>query len=426
MLIPMFGTFSCESSESGTIIHQARGVLVVDCGKNEYTDNCLVTVRLPNVGSSVYSRRITVYKYSSSGDVPKYMTIELERMEPDNQIIFSSEPLLRRESFEFDFEIQKLGGWEIDTSKDIVATKTYDKYYLYREDGNGYDSIANKMGCFINKDMKLCVEGKDCQYRWDNKGELGFGEVVNYFDFWDETPTEYNLVVHPSYGRVYCSGSSIYGLGTMALSNGNCYAYPASKLGTVQCCPGEEISGLLCGNDFKWIEKDYGSKCTSDLQCYGQGNWITDYTDPGRKTLVRETCNNGKCEKTTKRVACSSNEACPSSQVCIIDQIDGTSRCADQAGVGELPDREVIGDTGGEKRFDFILFLKRIFLGAIVSTAILGIAILLSFILPMPFRMIAKPLMNIRTFMIVWLILTIFLSLIFTAPLLWVASIIGV
>ena len=209
-------------------------------------------------------------------------------------------------------------------------------------------------------DQKITI---DTSNKWD--GLIDFGERTNFLDKWVSGPTEFNTYQNPTYGRVYATaggaGATLYNIKTVKLQSGT-YEYPGSVIGFAECLPGAISGNQMCNSNFKWESTTTVTvQCITDLQCEGQGTWVTDYNDPLRKTAVKSTCENSVCVRQTKTTACSTSQACPTGQICSLNPATGDSSCI-YSGEPVLPPRVDPG-TPPPPPFDWTQLLPYLIIG---------------------------------------------------------------
>jgi len=231
---------------------------------------------------------------------------------------------------------------------------TYDAYGLVATEPTWGKETVSSTSCDLSAadQSKLPAETK-------GKTRLGWDEWVNYLVAWVSGPYELNI---KKWGGkdVFCMGTgNIYEIGTFYARDGSCYAYPGKLIAFEDCCPGQKSANMVCGDDFKWHIQEIGTctkdsdcpsgykcysgtcvkvvQCYSDMECPGSGQWVTDYSDPSRKTLVRYACQNNACVLVGKQVGeCTPPDVgCPSGQVCIVDKETGKAHCEPQHGPSE-------------------------------------------------------------------------------------------
>lgn len=186
-------------------------------------------------------------------------------------------------------------------------------------------------------DGAACAKIKDSD-------RLGFDDWVNYLSSWTYAPIDLsNKVVTYNGQQAYCQINKVYSIGEFETAS-NCYSFPKTLLGSVDCCPGMETANSRCDENFQWqpivigecqsnsdCVSKYGDDyycnidthqcvrtpdCISDLQCPGQGIWTPDYSSSTPRAM-RFTCQSGSCVSDFKDVDCiPPNTGCEEGYVC--------------------------------------------------------------------------------------------------------------
>lgn len=244
-----------------------------------------------------------------------------------------------------------------------------------------------------------CISGEDCQFPY-KQTQLDFGQATSYVENWVLAPVEYNFDSNKGW---YCSGDgNIYNTKTIQLKSG-CYLYPADYSHKEECCPGAQLADATCGSDYKWHKKPT-QQCFSDFQCPGLGKWSPDYSDLDRKTAIKYSCINNQCKKQSKQTECTTDEACPTGFLCMLNPDTGEGNCVEsEVPITKPREPGVITPE--------VNWLNLIFLGLVVALAIVAGLAGLGFFAPQ-----LRILWNIRNFLIAMVILTILLITVFTVP----------
>lgn len=233
-----------------------------------------------------------------------------------------------------DMEYGMIIGW----SNYGYIVEGWQQYGLNVYDFGAQKSSISTRSCAIPVTYltRLCYDDS-CKSLAENQVGSGQGSYVTKtflnYDDWTNYLTHFTPIAIGGYTFTYsgeqafCMGDGdIYtvelqkfhvtgsGLGT------ECYAVPTRYLGKEQCCPGQQAASALCNDDFQWVpieEPGQPSECFSDLQCYGQGQWLPDYATP-ENDVYRWSCTGGSCvvaERMT--VQCTPpNVGCPQGMFC--------------------------------------------------------------------------------------------------------------
>jgi hypothetical protein len=228
----------------------------------------------------------------------------------------------------------------------------------------------------------------------------------------------YTLVEYPkgSGTKYYCTGSGeLWEMGKRVFSGQGCYAYPKKLFKQIgNCCPGQTgVAGAVCGDDFLW-KKSLQAACNSDMECPGRGMWSTNYKDPNRKTLFRQTCVNHQCVEQKKVTECASDLACPSDQRCYIDVVNGIGKCGKVNPMPDSPVPVVTGETG--EGTNWLALIVKFFVMWLVGTIIALILIVIgAFLLPIPFLkyIVFK---NFKMLAMVAVVLGLLIAFVFAMP----------
>lgn len=195
----------------------------------------------------------------------------------------------------------------------VQVTGYADRYALAISTGGGRWIAYNPdvAGCYLPSVPAGKVDNA-CIY----SNPMEFDTWCNYVS--DFHPSYgYSVYSHPTYGQVYCAGTSIYTLTKVQTNDGVKYLSPDVKpetmpkamllttgkyVGEVECCPNIATG---CGDNFKF--GGGGGSCFSDIQCSNGGAWATC----GNKVICQETCDSGKCTIHKQAVECASDADCP-------------------------------------------------------------------------------------------------------------------
>jgi len=260
---------------------------------------------------------------------------------------------------------------------------SYTPYRLVLQKQTGERTIQDSLTCDLVKSSlykssifdAICISGdfnKICGtniYMTANNKDisksyvLGWGDWINYYSGVRPAIDDPELnarVVRYNNELVYCEAISggkanLEKIITFKTISGNCYKAPdrseSGIIKTVQCCPGARMANAVCGDDFIWATQtmppENGNKCQSGYeyssnskkcekttsctltsQCYGGGNFVTDYgaTTP---TKSKYNCVNGKCVIVKKEIVeCTTNSDCRDG-VCDVN----TNKCVSGRGV---------------------------------------------------------------------------------------------
>ena len=425
MVIPIMGYYECKDMPDDRTYNTAYPNTWWRCGAGEYTNKCDIQIECPTtetwfLGLLESNMRLWYKKCVDGPDcyLDKYV-LNVQDCSPGS--IFHNMEIDRGEQIYLEFQLQDFwGNWYTVPDSKVNFYNSYTPYGLWLESRTGASGFSNLQGCFVTTGYQN-VYDKDGNWldsttvigTVDRVGELDFGHATNFLEAWVSAPTDYNIVDHPTYGQVYCAGTSVYDIGTILLSNG-CYAYPESRRAAVECCPGQSAAQADCV-DFKWVQDPQAQiQCISDIACKGQGNYITDYTDPTRTTLTVGNCIDSLCVYSSVNVECASTEACPHGEVCVINQELGTGTCKTQEAVGVLPPREVIGEsTGTFDLFGNLLgYLTMFIFALILSTILVGVLYTIPFTRAI-FGIFFK---NPKTMVGIIILMALVLTVLFAAP----------
>jgi len=422
-VIPVMGYYECKAQPEMRKYLPSSPFMWLNCGDDEYTKRCNFYVKCPAneqwfFGFLTVSTRLS-YDIKSGNNAGVHYVNNVERCSPGSDLVKIS--LERGQNAYVEYQqwvinIFEPGGghWQTISEGGVRVEEVWTPYGLWLESRLGKSGWYNKQGCSVNAGMKLCTSGSKCtDGLWDGKSYIDFGEAVNFLEGWALSPEEFT--VHDYNGqKVYCAGTSIYSLGTIQLSNG-CYKFPETMIGHVDCCPGQIAGDATCGSDFKW-HRQVDEPCFTDIQCKGQGAWFADYSDPSRRTIVKGSCVDGECKYTKKTTECSTNEACPTGSVCVIDQFTGEGTCRTQEGVPLLPEPVITGaeegGAGGNWWDPLVRFFWMWIVGFIIALILL---VILAFLLPIPFlkMMVFR---NYKMLFAAAAILGVLIAFIFAAP----------
>lgn len=206
-------------------------------------------------------------------------------------------------------------GTDWDSGK-VTATGYANRYALATSVGGGKwieKSGSQGAGCFLPSVDAGKVDNA-CIY----SNPMAFDTWCNYvYDF--HPSYGFSVYSHPTYGQVYCAGTSIYTLTQINTGSGTKYLDPTIKpetlpkslvttvgkyVGEVECCPNAAIN---CGDDFKFHREPPPAQCFSDVQCANGGA----YAPCGSKKICGASCDSGTCTTHEKAVECSTDADCP-------------------------------------------------------------------------------------------------------------------
>jgi len=380
-LTPLMGFYQCEvidnnarrtfyisnSPEDDVITFSSANLL--RCGQDVYTDKCTYEIKSPAKETWAFAfwsgNKKTRLKwliddnkpvgYGYGGKTWNYVN-DIQNI-PEGGILireYAQPSQYARFVYQYE-ECDWLGMncvWKNIDNAQIKIVEEVNKFGLVQYGATSGRNVVSTTGCNVNSNLRLCTEGKDCEYTWDKKGVLDFYQSTNYLQDWAYSPSDFSVHTYNN-EKVYCSGSKLYSFDYMKLSNNKCYAYPSTFKANIECCPNAVAGSAVCGSDFKWktqeeAQKD-GIQCISDIQC-GGGAWQPDYGDTTYQTITRGKCINKVCVFETKKTECSTDRACPQGEVCVLDKITGIGTCTVQESSTDVIPREetVINKTGGE------------------------------------------------------------------------------
>jgi hypothetical protein len=290
---------------------------------------------------------------------------------------------------------------------------SFSPYSLWLESrtGNSGWINSNQYGCNLPYGKDYCLGGLLCDSnKLYKSGTLDFDQASNFLEQWAVSPSEFSTVKYNG-ADAYCSGDgNIYSFSTIQLTSG-CYAYPNSIIGKVDCCPKQIFGSAVCGDDFKFHSSSDTQSCISDIEC-GGGTYSADYTDASRKTLIARKCVNFKCESQIKYVECSTNEACATGLVCMIDSYAGTGKCVGSDTPQTSPRVPTVIGAGWSIVDWLINIITALIIGAIITVLLYAVWL---FVLPIRFLIpILGTLKNPRNFAISTIIIAVIVLILFT------------
>lgn len=133
--------------------------------------------------------------------------------------------------------------------------------------------------------------------------------------------------------EAYCTDNRMYGFDVIKTVNGFTYKIAdfTKFIDKVICCNGDVRINEVCQNHI-WIPIDE-KECSTISPC-PIVSWSVDPSDAKRKTIFRQQCISGKCDKVTKEVECATSYACPEGYTCL----DFECRKTGGSGGGLIPD----------------------------------------------------------------------------------------
>jgi hypothetical protein len=310
-------------------------------------------------------------------------------------------------------------GQYIDVSKKWVSrtwNRCYTPYSLWLESNLGssgwvskskyscnlFDYMLSAQAYCIKSSLASDLGGSSCDAdKLYKSTTLDFDQNTNFLEGWISAPYEMNIKDHPIYGKVYCaSDGMLYDLGTIETKTG-CYAYPKTYLGKVDCCPGQILGATTCGSDFHW-KTVVTTECISDYQCTGQGAWAVDYSDVNRRTAIKFACVSGKCTPQTKQTICTTNEACATGLICMLDKNTGNGECVSSGQVSVSPRTPTVTlPNNSASLMDWLLSLITSF---IIAGILIGAAMFLGLYIS-PLKVLTSRFFNLKYFAIATVIL---------------------
>jgi len=368
VLIPIYGRIECgavspvptchEDSTGDCWLEYNENWNTFYCGNNENAKECSYYIQAhPSIWSSLPGADARIQFSVNDGTIQCY----------DENNIANLKGLLRTDegyklkTINTGSKIKikvELGGmcWVPDiltNNIDYNVKESFVQYSIYSYI-SGAKSVYKAGSCKISDisyqdKLNICEGGsiikdgnsQNCENTaYTRQDELPFDQWINYVSNWVIGPGEMNIVDYNGqeafctldFSNLGTGKMSVYSIDTITLKSGEYYKFPASIIGTVDCCPGMSSVDGYCDNTFNWHE---GSEnpCVSDLQCKGQGTYTC--TGWNQQTASKYSCQSGFCKLVdTKDInCCPPYYNCPSGKVCknfkCEDGIGPTIKCGD-------------------------------------------------------------------------------------------------
>jgi len=212
----------------------------------------------------------------------------------------------------------------ITTNCNGYIIKRYKQFGL-RDTASGM--VINGRNCFLGEGFdysKICKAG-NCNMT--HNLALQPYDTVSYISSYSVVPS--NLAVNFDNAKgTYCDPATLtlYGTSEYVAYDGTTYIYPdATKvIRHVECCPS---TTSYCTADYKLsedIQKDKYCSLPNGTLMFG---WT--FGDSGHTKVIQGVCIDHKIVYNVKQTVCSQ---CKISEVCVIDQAIGNTRCVQQGG----------------------------------------------------------------------------------------------
>jgi hypothetical protein len=213
----------------------------------------------------------------------------------------------------------------------VSGILSYYQKQLYKKTWTGRKDLVG-VGC----DMRALLPSSEWGKLPINANlSLDVGQTVNFVDVFIELPTvgnvmEYNgvkVIASPTTGGKYnlyevnlYSPATPNSAGVYSAQNGACYYIPGRVVATVDCIPGQQMNGMVCGSNYQWVSLDKGvcvrGGIAYDDLCPGNGLYI----DKTKYQMIRYTCNpnTGMCDVVWSRnIQCYPGQIpCPAGYIC--------------------------------------------------------------------------------------------------------------
>jgi hypothetical protein len=350
LVIPLWARYQCELTTNyegleQTTIQKSGGW--IDCGRNEYTDDCKVSVTLYGIEDFLYTKDMVSYQLCQQGGDCYNAQTKPSSGSSGSEVI----TLPNIESGQT-YKINCYGAYALGEAgkKTCDVTKTYKVAKIHRYTGGAIDDVSAQNCVLPNTEAGnlLSTQSLPTGNKLSYKGATGL-QWINYPYAWVYSPLDLNAVQYNGQ-LAYCEAGSIYSIVKVTTKDGKTYNVApdksvenkeyavegfnivGNKIATVECCPAVSPNCV----DFKWkIDSGENKSCFSDVQCLGAGQPIViDATK-----YYTQTCQSGKCknnEPTT--VECTSDRVCPSGQVCDLTLVN-YGKCVDTKGQGFCGDK---------------------------------------------------------------------------------------
>ncbi|MCD6176808.1 MAG: hypothetical protein J7K29_03110 [Candidatus Cloacimonetes bacterium] len=157
-------------------------------------------------------------------------------------------------------------------------------------------------------------------------GYLGFDKQINIIEYWNDVSINLNSKMrqsayNPQTQRL-CLDHKLWTVDKFAN-----YYYPKQVVQQVDCCPGEIVGTLMCGEDYTWSTTTgslEGQPCMSDIE-------MPDVPYYGENKVEKWHCINGKWERNIVAVECIENADCPDKEGMVKTCIDYECRYSQSA-----------------------------------------------------------------------------------------------
>jgi hypothetical protein len=339
LALPIMGRIECEPISSQTQLSHSIPIsgTIISCGDNENTPSCDGGLAVKCSGD-----RLRIQLNQDIGTTNwVYMDLTPNSYRQILSFFARGDQMFLQCGY-FNFLFGDVWGQTGGDAKTIYTPYGLNIY----EDGAKF--LYNVQSCDI-ADLNLQTRQNICKV----VGPTGYCEQPNYygttlpFNTWINYVSKWvagipELSLHTYNGQqVYCQGDgNIYSLGEIQLESG-CYNFPLEVIAQVDCCPSQQTANAYCGSDFIWhpiITEECNNEqtcpqgyvctngrcvtqnqpCISDLECYGNGIPICDYTNPYYDTMVQFKCINNFCQLVNEQsvTCCPPNYGCESGYFC--------------------------------------------------------------------------------------------------------------